>query len=296
MPKWRHKLALDPGHCRSASASRCSGACRQGRCRDARRTTRRCSGEFDVDPGLHIKAQNYFDLAATYTLWDHVNLRAGVNNIFDNDPPLITGGSAVRTARTSARPVRATATPIRAPGMRSAACSGSARRSTSVPPKRSAAAAAAAAASASAAACYADVPGWLGDPGDRSVPGSAASAAAAAAGARARLSEASHLKNWAAGLRPAAFFYVFNAATSCCHSVSIALHENDDCHFRSRPEDRRCNPASTDRCCIRSHCRRLCDRRAGPWGTWGGDDLPLFTQCWVCCASARVISTRPFRI
>ena len=46
------------------------------------------------DPGLRIKAQNYFDLAATYTLLDRINLRAGVNNIFDNDPPLVTGGNA----------------------------------------------------------------------------------------------------------------------------------------------------------------------------------------------------------
>ncbi len=33
----------------------------------------------------HVKAQNYFDLAATYSLWDMVNLRAGVNNIFDKN-------------------------------------------------------------------------------------------------------------------------------------------------------------------------------------------------------------------
>jgi outer membrane receptor protein involved in Fe transport len=36
-----------------------------------------------------VKAQNYFDLAATYSLWDTVNLRAGVNNIFDRNPPII---------------------------------------------------------------------------------------------------------------------------------------------------------------------------------------------------------------
>jgi outer membrane receptor protein involved in Fe transport len=46
------------------------------------------------DPGLRIKAQNYFDLAATYTLLDRINLRAGVNNLFDNDPPLVTSGNA----------------------------------------------------------------------------------------------------------------------------------------------------------------------------------------------------------
>lgn len=38
------------------------------------------------------------------------------------------------------------------------------------------------------AASDADVPGWIGDPGDRYVPGSAATASAAATGARARLS------------------------------------------------------------------------------------------------------------
>jgi len=38
----------------------------------------------------HVSAQHYFDLSATYTLMDRVNLRAGINNLFDNDPPLIT--------------------------------------------------------------------------------------------------------------------------------------------------------------------------------------------------------------
>ena len=54
-------------------------------------------GDFNFDPGLKVKAQNYLDVSATYTLWDRVNLRAGVNNLTDNDPPLITGGSAVRS-------------------------------------------------------------------------------------------------------------------------------------------------------------------------------------------------------
>jgi iron complex outermembrane recepter protein len=48
------------------------------------------------EPGLHVPAQNYFDLAATYTLFDRVNLRAGVNNVFDRDPPLITSGNGNR--------------------------------------------------------------------------------------------------------------------------------------------------------------------------------------------------------
>jgi outer membrane receptor protein involved in Fe transport len=41
----------------------------------------------------HINAQHYIDLSATYTLMDRVNLRAGINNLFDNDPPLITASA-----------------------------------------------------------------------------------------------------------------------------------------------------------------------------------------------------------
>ncbi|QNM84085.1 TonB-dependent receptor [Sphingomonas sabuli] len=41
-----------------------------------------------------IHAENYIDLAATYSLFnDRLNLRAGVNNVFDNVPPRITGSS-----------------------------------------------------------------------------------------------------------------------------------------------------------------------------------------------------------
>ncbi len=45
------------------------------------------------DPGLHIKAFNYFDLASTFTIGDHYGLRIGVNNILDKQPPFVTGGS-----------------------------------------------------------------------------------------------------------------------------------------------------------------------------------------------------------
>jgi len=54
-------------------------------------------GDFNFDPGLRIKSQTYFDLAATYTFFDKVNLRAGVNNVLDNDPPLVTSGSGSRS-------------------------------------------------------------------------------------------------------------------------------------------------------------------------------------------------------
>ncbi len=36
-----------------------------------------------------LDSQNYFDLAATWRVFDGVTFRGGVNNIFDNDPPLV---------------------------------------------------------------------------------------------------------------------------------------------------------------------------------------------------------------
>jgi outer membrane receptor protein involved in Fe transport len=46
------------------------------------------------NPGARIKAQNYFDLASTFTVGDNYNLRMGVNNLFDRNPPLVTSGNA----------------------------------------------------------------------------------------------------------------------------------------------------------------------------------------------------------
>ena len=37
---------------------------------------------------LKLAAQSYFDLSFSWTMRDNVNMRAGVNNLFDNDPPL----------------------------------------------------------------------------------------------------------------------------------------------------------------------------------------------------------------
>ena len=47
----------------------------------------------------HIGSHSYFDLAATYNPRDNVELRAGINNMFDRDPPtvsseIISGGGA----------------------------------------------------------------------------------------------------------------------------------------------------------------------------------------------------------
>jgi iron complex outermembrane receptor protein len=53
-------------------------------------------GPFVFDPGSHIKAQTYFDLATTYTFGEHYNFRLGVNNLFDRLPPMTTSGNAAR--------------------------------------------------------------------------------------------------------------------------------------------------------------------------------------------------------
>ena len=60
---------------------------------------------------------------------------------------------------------------------------------------------------ASAASGDADVPGWLGDPGDGHVPGTAASASAAATGARARLLSGRTAKKYRLGPSPGPVFF-----------------------------------------------------------------------------------------
>jgi iron complex outermembrane receptor protein len=47
-----------------------------------------------------LKARDYFDLTASWTMRDNLNFRAGVNNIFDKDPPL-TGASNCPTGSCS---------------------------------------------------------------------------------------------------------------------------------------------------------------------------------------------------
>ena len=44
--------------------------------------------------GSHIPGQSYFDLALSKGLGHHLLLRAGVNNLFDKDPPLVSSGGA----------------------------------------------------------------------------------------------------------------------------------------------------------------------------------------------------------
>ena len=53
-------------------------------------------GDFVFDPGSHLNAQDYFDLATSFTFGDHYNFRLGVNNLLDRIPPLTTSGNAGR--------------------------------------------------------------------------------------------------------------------------------------------------------------------------------------------------------
>jgi outer membrane receptor protein involved in Fe transport len=41
----------------------------------------------------HIKAQSYFDISANATIGDHYNLRAGVNNVADKRPPIVSSNA-----------------------------------------------------------------------------------------------------------------------------------------------------------------------------------------------------------
>ncbi|HEX8031401.1 MAG TPA: TonB-dependent receptor, partial [Vicinamibacterales bacterium] len=93
MPKWRHKMRTTLNMKNGIGVSlqwRMVGKVTAETLQD----NETLHGDFPLDPGLHIKAQHYFDLATTYTFGDHYQFRLGVNNILDNDPPLVTGGSA----------------------------------------------------------------------------------------------------------------------------------------------------------------------------------------------------------
>jgi len=45
-----------------------------------------------VEVNRKIKAYNYFDLAGTWQVREKISLRAGINNLFDKDPPVIAAG------------------------------------------------------------------------------------------------------------------------------------------------------------------------------------------------------------
>ncbi len=96
MPKWRHKAratVTTPGGIGLSVQWRYVGKV------DAETLVNNQSiqGQFNYDPGLHIKAYNYIDLTATFAIGDSFNFRLGVNNVFDKQPPYVTSGNGNRS-------------------------------------------------------------------------------------------------------------------------------------------------------------------------------------------------------
>jgi outer membrane receptor protein involved in Fe transport len=96
MPKWRHKARVTwqlPNGIGLSLQWRYVGKVKAETLED----NETLGGAYNFDPGLRIGAQSYFDLASTFIVGDHYNLRLGVNNLFDRDPPLVTSGNAIRS-------------------------------------------------------------------------------------------------------------------------------------------------------------------------------------------------------
>ncbi|PSJ41773.1 TonB-dependent receptor domain-containing protein [Allosphingosinicella deserti] len=98
LPKWRHKVRATLNTPQGVGLSlqwRHIGKVRAETTTDQASLTAPAASLFD--PGLRIKAQNYFDLAASFTIGDNYNFRIGANNILDKQPPLVTSGNGSRT-------------------------------------------------------------------------------------------------------------------------------------------------------------------------------------------------------
>ncbi len=96
LPRWRHKLRMTLQLPQGIGVSlqwRRVGKVKAETLTD----NESLEGDFNFDPGLHIKAQNYFDLATTITFGEHYNFRLGVNNLFDREPPITTSGNGSRS-------------------------------------------------------------------------------------------------------------------------------------------------------------------------------------------------------
>ena len=92
LPRWRHKLRVG---LQMPNGIGISGQWRYvGKVAHEGLNSSTAVNGVGVPPiGAHVPAQNYFDLAGTFTVGDHYNLRIGVNNIFDRSPPLMTTGN-----------------------------------------------------------------------------------------------------------------------------------------------------------------------------------------------------------
>jgi outer membrane receptor protein involved in Fe transport len=92
LPRWRHKLRIGlqmPNGIGISAQWRYIGKVAH----EGLNSSTAVNGVGVPPIGAHIAAQNYFDLAGTFTVGDHYNLRLGVNNILDRDPPLVTSGN-----------------------------------------------------------------------------------------------------------------------------------------------------------------------------------------------------------
>jgi outer membrane receptor protein involved in Fe transport len=90
MPHWRHKLRTTLSNAFGVNSLGLSLNWRMvGKVKFEHESSDQALAGDPNQLNERVKAQHYFDLAATYTLLDRVNLRAGINNILDNDPPII---------------------------------------------------------------------------------------------------------------------------------------------------------------------------------------------------------------
>jgi len=102
-PKWRHNLRLTwetPWNVQFSAQWRYIG--RTDFDNNSSQTLLQNQEEGFFDPLLtHIPSYSYLDMSAIWTLPRHVQLRAGVNNVFDKDPPFIpaevSGGASTTT-------------------------------------------------------------------------------------------------------------------------------------------------------------------------------------------------------
>lgn len=93
-PPWRHNLRLTweaPWNVQLSAQWRFIG--RSDFDNNSPQTALQYIEEGFYDPVLtHIPSYSYFDLSAIWTVTPHVQVRAGVNNVFDKDPPFIAQG------------------------------------------------------------------------------------------------------------------------------------------------------------------------------------------------------------
>ena len=93
LPKWRHKARVTlatPWNLGLSLQWRYVGKVKHER--TSSDTTLASAGNPPI-LSQRVKAQNYLDVSATYDILDRIHLRAGINNVLDNDPPLITASA-----------------------------------------------------------------------------------------------------------------------------------------------------------------------------------------------------------